>query len=407
MQQYMVDNLFRNRSFIFLWAAQLMCQLADRVFTYVLMVVAFEHFHRSHLANLGTSLPMLLYAIPAVLFSAFFGVFVDRWKKKPILFLSNVIRALLVLLIPFIHLHEEVLLIFIIASGVFTVAQIFAPAESSALSGIVSKKNLVSANALFMSTWMGASVFGFGLAVLVIQFLSINRLYETSAVLYILAALSVLFVHIHEPVRHREEHPVYSIVHELKAGLHFIWRNHVVYVVFFMLFAGIAGLAAVSVLAVGYAELLNISGRNFGLLVVFAGLGMAFGTTWLVKIEPLLKKKFFLIESGFVICGISLVGIALARSVHWACFSIFVLGFGNAFIAAPIQAFLQDFVPEQMRGRVFGVQNMIVSLAFTFPPVVAGYLADLFSIPKIFFLMGLFVTVIGLSARLIPDFKKI
>ncbi|MBU0579627.1 MAG: MFS transporter [Candidatus Margulisbacteria bacterium] len=404
MKNKKAEKLFHNKNFLFLWMAQIFCQLADRVFTYILMITAYEYFH----SNLGTSLPMLTFAIPAILFSALFGVFVDRWKKKPILFISNLLRAFLVLLIPLLSLHPQVALIFLLAVLVFTVAQIFAPAETTAIPGIVQHDQLVFANALFMGAWMGASVLGFGVAVLVIQFFKITVLYQAAAILYCLAAISIMGMKLHEPERYVERHPVNSIIHELHEGLRFILKNHIVYIAFFMLFMALSGLAAISVLTVGYAsKILKIAGRNFGLLVTFAGVGMALGIIWVEKIEKLLKKKFFLIEGGFVICGTSLMGIALTKDVYWACFAIFVLGFGNAFISAPIQAFLQGFIPENMRGRVFGVQNMVVSLAFTFPAVVAGYLADLFSIPAVFFCLGAVILLIGLTARLVPDFKKI
>ena len=404
MPNLQAKQLLHNKDFLFLWIAQMFCQLADRVFTYILMIIAYEYFH----SNLGTSMPMLTFAIPAILFSAFFGVFVDRWKKKPILFLANLLRALLLMLIPILNLHPQVSSVLLVAFLVFTVAQIFAPAESTAIPGIVRQDQLVLANALFMGVWMGASVFGFGLGVLVIQFFRLSDLYWAAALLYIFAALSILKMHIHEPTRHVERHPFNSIINELTDGIKFIWQHHIVYVAFFMLFMAIAGLAAISVLAVAYAqEILKISGRNFGLLVTFAGVGMVLGILWVEKIEKLIKKKYFLIESGFVVCGASLIGIALAKDVFWASFAIFILGFGNSFIAAPIQAFLQGFIPANMRGRVFGVQNMVVSLAFTFPAVVAGYLADIFTVPTVFLGLGILILGIGLTARLVPDFKKI
>ncbi len=395
--------ILQNGNFLAIWAAQWFCQLADRIFTYVLMIFAFEKYH----TNLGTSLPLLTFALPAILFSALFGVFVDRWKKKPILFLSNILRDILVLSISTFKLQPQIEVVLFIALGVFTVAQIFAPAEGAAIPGIVRREQLVFANALFMGTWMAASVLGFGVSVVIIQFFHFRRLYEAAGIFYILAALFILRVHVKEPHRHKEAHPVFSILHELKAGLFFIWSNHIVYVAYFLLFIALSALAAISVLAVGYAELLNISGRNFGLLVVCAGFGMALGIAWIARIESLIKKKYFLIESGFVICGLSLIAIALAPNVYLACFAIFILGFGNSFISSSIQAFLQDFVPEEMRGRVFGVQNMFVSLAFALPAVLAGYLADIFSIRVIFGAMGVGIMLVGLMARLIPDFKRI
>lgn len=53
-----------------------------------------------------------------------------------------------------------------------------------------------------------------------------------------------------------------------------------------------------------------------------------------------------------------------------------IVGFGSALSAIPLQSILQEVVDEKLRGKVFGVQNMVISLAMTLPMGVSGFLAD-------------------------------
>ena len=51
-------------------------------------------------------------------------------------------------------------------------------------------------------------------------------------------------------------------------------------------------------------------------------------------------------------------------------------GVSYAFVAVPAQVQLQEELPEQIRGRVFGVLNMLVSIASFLPIIIVGPIAD-------------------------------
>ena len=57
----------------------------------------------------------------------------------------------------------------------------------------------------------------------------------------------------------------------------------------------------------------------------------------------------------------------------------FVAGVCYAFVAVPAQTSLQEELPADVRGRVFGVLNMLVSLASFVPIIIVGPLADFVS----------------------------
>lgn len=104
---------------------------------------------------------MVANTLPAVFLGSAAGVFVDRWSKKQILWLSNFGRGLLILLIPFLPKHLFFLLIVAILESILT--QFFAPAEQSSIPILVERNNLMTANALFTTTMMGSLVVGFAI----------------------------------------------------------------------------------------------------------------------------------------------------------------------------------------------------------------------------------------------------
>jgi len=143
-------QVLSNFGFLALWFGQLNSQLADRVFVYVLMVIAYRLTH----TNLGVAVPLLAFGIPSVLFGPLAGVFVDKWDRKWVLAITSIIRGLLILLIiPLVE--QSLVLIFMVSFLIYTATQFFAPAESSAIPELVKRDDLIVANSLFMITWMG------------------------------------------------------------------------------------------------------------------------------------------------------------------------------------------------------------------------------------------------------------
>ncbi|MFH0886954.1 MAG: MFS transporter, partial [bacterium] len=355
---------------MFLWIGQLFSQLADRVFIYLLVIVAYNITQK----NIGVSVPMLAFGIPSVLFGSLAGVLVDWWSRKNILFISNILRGSLILLMLLPFMQSSLLLIFIVSFLIYTVSQVFAPAEASAIPDIVNKRDLIVANSLFMGTWMFSAVIGFGIGAPLAAFFGESNTFIIAALLYFISAIFVFFV----PLVHREryEKPSFNVVFkDFLAGFEFIRRNVIISFSLLKLFIVTSALAIVSVLSISFAqEYLGLEAVNFGYLVVFAGLGMILGISLLGLIHMILSKGSISIF-GFILLGLMLICLAYTRNMQLAFTFAFFLGFGNAMITATIQTILQENIPRQMRGRVFGIQNMLINSAFTLPVVLFGGLA--------------------------------
>ncbi len=371
-----------NPGFLLLWMGQLLSQLADRIFIYVLMILAYT-LTRS---NLGVSIPMLSFGIPSILFGSLAGVYADRLDRKGIMVISCVLRGLLILLlVPLVN--KSIASIFFVSFFIYTVAQFFAPAESSSIPELVEKKNLIIANSLFVLTWMGASMLGFGLGAPIVNWIGEQGTFILSATFYLISAGLIFLV----PLKYQVSEAGAATRHvlkDLKNGFDYINENSIVGRSLLKMFISTSALAVVSLLAISYAkEVLMIGERNFGYLVIAAGLGMFVGMAFLGRVSHFFKKSAILMAS-FMISGVSLFFVAAVSDVKISLLLIFILGVCNILINSSIQTILQSVVPAGMRGRVFGAQNMLINSAFTFPLLIFGAIADIWGIRMAIAILG-------------------
>ncbi|MBU0672564.1 MAG: MFS transporter [Candidatus Margulisbacteria bacterium] len=392
-------KVLSNFGFLWLWFGQLNSQLADRVFVYVLMIIAYNLTG----TNLGVSIPLLAFGIPSLLFGPLAGVFVDKWDRKTILVITSIIRGALVLLVvPLID--KSLGSIFAVSFLIYTVTQFFAPAETASIPELVKKHDLIVANSLFMITWMGASVIGFGLGAPLVNFFGNEGTFLVAAVLYFVAAVSVSLVRL-KPVEHEEKHKNRPIREDLFFGLEFIRRNKVVMYSLLKLFVATAAIAIISLLAISYAkDVLGIGAKNFGYLIIAVGVGMFVGMGLLERLSRLVTKGAIVILS-FIVSGIALILIGSVTDLKAALLLIALLGVGNIFIVSSIQTILQHRIPRNIRGRVFGVQNMLINSAFVFPVILSGFAADIYGVKTTLMVLGYIVAFTGVAGIFLPRFR--
>jgi len=74
-----------------------------------------------------------------------------------------------------------------------------------------------------------------------------------------------------------------------------------------------------------------------------------------------------------------------------------VLGFANALTVTPSQTLIHENTPHHFRGRIFGSLNMLNNLVAFIPVILAGFLADLFSVATVFVIIGILLIAFGIK----------
>lgn len=391
--------LLKNRGFMLLWIGQVFSQLADKVLL-VLLIALLQNY--KPIPGMKTSMYstlMVAFTIPAVLFGSAGGIFVDRFSKKQILLGSDVLRGLLTLCVSF--LPRDFLILLILTFGISTVTQFFAPAEQAAIPLLVRRENLMTANALFSSTMMGAIIIGFAVGE---PILSLAKTWNSDygqefvvASLYLVSAAMIQLINFKEPLPQSNALSTVRPWDDFTEGLRYLSKNRLILNAMFQLTTLYCVFAALMVLSTGLANKFGLEARHFGFFLAATGVGLVFGAGILGHLsEKLRRLPLSLI--GFLIIAFVLGVLNFINYLPLGLGLSALLGVGASLIGVPMQTLIQQQTPPSMHGKVFGFQNHAVNIALSVPLAVTGFLNDNLGLPTLLVGMSFTVTVIGVWA---------
>ncbi|MGB3208771.1 MAG: MFS transporter [Crinalium sp.] len=392
------NALFKNRPFLTLWSGQILSQVADKIFFILLIALLVDYKSPVALKNSMRSVLMVVVTLPAIFFGSAAGIFVDRFDKRQIMWVTNLMRGLLVLIMPL--LPKQFLILLIIGFSESILTQFFAPAEQAAIPLLVKHENLMSANALFTTTMLGSMIVGFAVGEPLLSLAeSLGGEYGqeiTVGVLYVLAAGLLYLIPFKEQ---RKANPLVA-VHpwsDFKAGLKYLRKNRLVSNAMLQLTILYSAFAALTVLAINLAQEIGLKETQFGFLLAAAGVGMIFGAAILGHWGDRFHNKPLPLI-GFLSMGFVLGAFTFTEQLWLGLALSGLLGLGASLIGVPMQTLIQQQTPEDMRGKVFGFQNNIVNIALSLPLAIAGPLTDQFGLRVVLLSMSIIVSLGGLWA---------
>lgn len=427
-------QVIKNRDFLKLWIAQILSQTAQQIVNFAL-ILQVSSITGSSTATSGV---IISFTVPAILFAAIAGVFVERNSKKTMLVLTNIGRGVMVLAYLLVDSGwgaGAVLPIFYITTLLFSsVSQFFNPAEASMIPLVARKKELVSANSLFNLTLPATQLGGFvilGPLLLATIFRNnYNGLYIVIFVLCLLAAFSTYLLPQDQPGetatarRARGEKVSVTAVtagateiarsgfrdawDELVEGWHFIRKDPVI--ISAIIYWSIAIAVFMMLGAIGpnfLSKVLHIDQSQLIFILLPGGIGLVLGVLIIGKLSHPDNRET-MINWGLLAVGLLLAIFAIVYPLLTWLFSIWggaatpptmlvlalmgiltlFLGLFNSFISVPAQTALQERSPQDIRARVFSAFYTVQNIIIIFPVVFAGLLADTF---------GYIQTVVGIG----------
>jgi predicted MFS family arabinose efflux permease len=397
-----LQALFKDRPFMLLWGAQILSQMADKIFL-TLQVTLLTQYGLLNL-QLGSwqwSLPaaerllalLITATIPAVFLGSAAGIFVDRHTKRKILVHCNLWRGVMLLVLPFLPKAFGILLVVVLLESILT--QFFAPAEQSAIPLVVKPENLVMANSLFATTMISSIVVGNAIGAPIFQLVEQVGLPAgkefTVGGLYLVAAVLMMYLPLKEA---REEGGQLHPWSDFKAGLKYLGQNRLVSNAMVQLTAMYAVFAAITVLAIELTQFVGLRTEQFGFLIAAAGIGMIVGAGLLNALSQQLERKPLPLM-GFLGVAFVLLVFSMVKNLALALVLSALLGLGSVLIVVPMQTLIQQQTPESMRGKVFGFQNNVINIAITLPLVLTEVFTKRYGLTPVLVVMSLLVAATG------------
>lgn len=398
--------VLRNPRFLILWGGQIFSQLADKFYLVLMVALIESHFKAANQSISGwVSAIMITYTIPAVLFGLLAGVYVDRWSKKVVLVISNLLRGCLVLSIPFLFwlfqkqtwwldLPTGFLILLAVTFLVSTLTQFFAPAEQAALPLLVKRRHLLPAISLTTTTIMVVFVIGFAIGELFLDLADkLMVMAEVSwsdagKVLvvggsYVIAGLFLLLLKAGEKQEQRSQETPH-VFQDIGDGISYLKKNHRVRNALIQLVILFCILAALPVLAPRMAEMIpGMKARQFGSLLAAGGLGLGIGAVslgyWGQRFSHTQLSLW-----GSIGMAVSLIGLSFSNHSLWlSLLMTALLGGFASLVVVPMQTTIQVETPPEMRGKVFGLQNNMVNIALSLPLALAGIAETFFGLKPV------------------------
>ncbi|HMA06518.1 MAG TPA: MFS transporter, partial [Ramlibacter sp.] len=166
---------------------------------------------------LHVGLMLISTAGPTILVGLIAGVFVDRYDRKRILLASDLLRALLVALLPaLIQLHIAWLYVIVAASSAIT--QFFDSAHASVLPEVAGERELAAANSFMAISSVGSTTVGFAAAGLIASGSNISLAFYLDALSFLLSALLIFLIRI-PPMPVVQDTSLAAIGSNLREGL--------------------------------------------------------------------------------------------------------------------------------------------------------------------------------------------
>ncbi len=414
--------VLKNRPFLLLWLSQLATQVGSNMVLYGLTVVVLDSTNLSSVV----SLLFLTFLVPAVLFSAVAGVYVDRLDRRLVLITTNVLRA--VVLVAIWAVGGDVTLILILNVVVSALTVFFAPAEAAMIPKLVPRHQLVSANGLFTLTLNGAFALGYALlGPLIVKVAGGPApVILIVAVLYGISAIFCATLPSDRPTPDAQEHldPVHEAGEavqgtftQLSEGVAYIRSNRSIS--WSLIYLGIAAslVGVIGVLGPKFAQkTLGLGTQDLILVVLPLGTGIVMGVLLLNSYGRYVPRRRA-IEGGLIALGVLLALLTVAGPVSRALSGAtpgvsdvgavttlvavvivmaFLAGIAYGIVAISSQTQLQEDLPEEVRGRVFGVLNMLVSVGSFLPIIIVGPISDLIGTTEVLLIVAGLIFLFGI-----------
>lgn len=386
--------VFRNRNFALLWTAQLVSTIGSALTSLAASILVY----RITGSALSVGLMLMATAAPSIFLGLFAGVFVDRYDRKRIMIAADLVRAVLVVTIPF-FVESNIAWLYIIVLLTSSVGQFFEPAQASVLPEVASDQELAAANSLMAISSFGATAVGFAASGLLAQ-ISIEWAFYIDALTFLISALCILLTRVPR-VKAEENTNVSVVFRNMRDGFGFLFGNPVLRSTFLIFpIMGISFGLGNALLLPFATEALHADEFQYGIQEGMTSLGFVAASLLMARIADRLPAGQWLTIS-FVTMGICQMIYSQLNSIPLAIFFVTLSGFANAPSAISRQLILQRNSTREMRGRVASAFFVTRDVAFLIGMAMVG-LADFVGVREMFFFSALLVLVPGVLALFLP-----
>jgi MFS family permease len=392
-------SVFRKRDFRLLWSAQLVSTIGTALTELAAGILVFRETHSA--AAVG--LMFVATAVPTLVVGLIAGVFVDRYDRRKIMVIADLLRAAVVVSIPFL-IHVNIALLYVAVAIVSTISQFFNPANDAVLPEVASDEELAAANSWIMISSFGSTSIGFALSGLLATAFSIEWAFYLDALTFLFSAALIVLIKVGK-IEAEGNTSVAVVVANLKEGVATLFgtpmlRN--------LLATGIPvyfSFGLWNVLLLPFAiDALKATEFEYGLQEGFTSVGFVVGSLMMARLADRFREGSWIVVAT-VAMGIIGILYGLSTSIVAAIVLVSASGFANAPSSISRRVLLQRATPRELRGRVFSAFAVVRDVTFLIGISLAG-LADVIPIRILVIGSSVLLLLTGLWTGIVPGIGR-
>ncbi len=411
-----IIEVLKNGSYVLLFTAQFAQNIGASVAWLALQFYIFASTGSVTLMGLLS----ITFWLPYVLFTPLAGVYTDRFDQRKIMLMSNLISMFASLGFVVIYLLRNYLIVeeiyhleysygFITELHVFnyihvlwplfiltfinsTAGAFFFPARNAYTRLVVKKKNLLVANSIGATVYQIATIVGFVLAGIIasVSYLG-SFIFDASTFAFSLTMIILLLVFgTKTPKVERPEKAVgfsrqiKSLIDDIAIGYRTIKQTPKIAYMLVIFASAIFSFATFNVLFIVVLQgEMGLDESWYGYLQAGMGLSGIITALILMRIGKINRKILMLNMALAGLTGVLFL-FAFTRIVWLMVIILMLFGIGIVCINIPAPTLIQEQIPFEKQGRVFGAQQLLQGIArltgMGIVSLIAAYVAPKFII---------------------------
>ena len=338
-----------------------------------------------------------LTSIPGIFFGPILGTLIDRIGRRISGIISEVLSAITILLIPVVHHSIEVsfALLVLLALGRAMVNPAAGTARKSIIPDVAggAKLSLERANSIHEAVFATGFAIGPAVGALFIGLIGPFDVFFVVAFFSTLSATALFFVRTPE-ARGDGVSETGSLLKDTILGAKTILKTPAVLLgLSFVMTLAMIYLPTEMVVLPAHFNALNYA-EGLGLLISTMAGASVIGALLFEKLQKRFKYSTIL-KFGFIGLGTSVLLMSLLPPFWVLLILGAVLGFSWGPLMPMLNTVIQRVIPENMRGRVFGIEMTIWGAGPTLTAVVVGLAVDGVGVQPVYFVLAAIVLVLS------------
>ncbi|WP_407572928.1 MFS transporter [Deinococcus altitudinis] len=376
-------GLWQHVDFVKVWSAHTVSQFGSQITLLALPLTAALTLHATP-GQMGVLLaagylPNLLLGLPA-------GAWMDRRPKRPVMILTDLVRALLLLGVPALALWGQLSIgaLYLIAFLVGLATLFFDLAAQAYLPALIGREHLLDGNAKLEASRSAATAAGPGLAGVLTQAVSAPLAMLGNALTFVASALFLVGLHHPEPQLAGARRRLGADILE---GMRTVWESDVLRATFRTGALWNFSVNVIQAVLILFAtRSLHLSPGLLGVALSMMGVGMLVGAAlagpWRRRLGagPALIAAGFLASSGGVLLALSGVFGGIA-GVLLLMVGQFVYGLGPMIFGINSVTLRQAVTPDRLQARVAATFRFVVWGALPLGALAGGAIGSAFGLP--------------------------